>query len=110
MKRLPKKVIFTDPSQLGKLVCDAPQCGHIEPEPCTWGPDLIGKPCPRCGASLLVQADFDRVERMIKAVDLVNRILGPIFGRRHPLPGDQSIAVRMHGDQTDITINPGTPS
>lgn len=40
------------------LKCDAPGCDHRE----LFGEltaDLIGKPCPKCGASLLTQHDFD---------------------------------------------------
>ena len=40
------------------LKCDAPGCDHRELfEELT--ADLIGKPCPKCGASLLTQHDFD---------------------------------------------------
>lgn len=106
MTRPPKKIIWADPSDLGRLHCDAIGCGYVAPTPDPWGPELIGKPCPRCGANLLTRGDYDRTERMIRLVDLINRIFGPIFGRRQPPANAQTIAVRMHGHQADIQINP----
>lgn len=42
----------------GFLKCDAAGCTHREPvEALTQ--DLVGKPCPICGANLLTQEDFD---------------------------------------------------
>lgn len=40
------------------LKCDAEGCDHIEPVEAVTS-DLVGKPCPKCGASLLTQEDWD---------------------------------------------------
>lgn len=103
-----KTIIAYDTSRLGELHCDASGCGFVMPEASPWGADLIGTPCPRCGANLLTPADYNRVERMLRFIDFINRIFGPWFGRTddRPQPGDRTMSVRMHGDQIDISILP----
>lgn len=34
----------------------------------------LNKPCPKCGANLLTQADFDNVQFLIKTTNLINEI------------------------------------
>src|SRR5262245_33274952 len=111
MKR-PKTIIDYDTSKLGQLHCDTPGCGYIMPEPAVWSADLIGAPCPKCGASLLTQSDYDKVQRLMRFIDLINRIFGPLFGRRDigTRPGDREVSVRIHGDQADIKVGPKVPS
>ena len=41
------------------LKCDEKGCVHQEYH-AEIAPEQIGKPCPRCGASLLTQEDFDK--------------------------------------------------
>jgi hypothetical protein len=43
------------------LKCDADGCLHREHVE-EYGPHLIDKPCPICGANLLTQEDFDGYE------------------------------------------------
>jgi len=45
------------------LKCDADWCDYEGNEP-DYGAHLIGKPCPKCGADLLTQGDFDQGEPM----------------------------------------------
>lgn len=33
----------------------------------------IGKPCPKCGESLLTQEDYDSVMKMSQVVDIINK-------------------------------------
>lgn len=48
---------MSDANTGGVLCCDTDGCGHEDPaEKLT--ADLIGKPCPKCGASLLTAEDF----------------------------------------------------
>jgi hypothetical protein len=40
------------------LKCDAEGCDHRE-DVAKITADMVGKPCPKCGANLLTQADWD---------------------------------------------------
>lgn len=109
MKLPRKKIIDYDASNIGELHCDAPGCGYVSPEALPWGEGLIGLPCPKCGANLLTRADYSRTERMMRVVDFLNRIFGPIFGRRDTPPDAASLSIRFHHGETDIKIGrPGS--
>lgn len=79
------------------IKCDAPGCGfrddtveaaHFE----QW----LNKPCPKCGANLLTQADYDLVKLILKVEKFCNRpfigIIGRIllFGRGRRFKGDMN--------------------
>ena len=53
------------------LKCDAHTCNYVEDvEKIT--SDLIGKPCPLCGANLLTKEDYDHwVSRVMPAYELM---------------------------------------
>lgn len=57
----------------GGLKCDAPECDYKD---ATIDPDDYAKwvnaPCPKCGANLLTQADYESAKMLEKVVDLVN--------------------------------------
>lgn len=102
--REPKKIIHYDPSQAGALHCDA--CGYDLPERRAFTADLIGTPCPKCGADMLTRSDYEKTARMFRALDWINRIFGPIFGVRvSDLPKGKmvdTVSVHMHDDTTTI--------
>lgn len=58
------------------LKCDAAGCDFMDPDAV---PDesLIGRPCPKCGASLLTEADLASVRLIQFAVHAVNVEMGP---------------------------------
>lgn len=65
------------------LRCDAPSCGYHQQEPISdkyeeWQ-KWLNKPCPKCGANLLTQADLDAVKNIFAVADKVNSVLGPIL-------------------------------
>ena len=37
----------------------------------------LNKPCPKCEANLLTQADYDNVQKMLSLVDILNGIYAP---------------------------------
>ncbi len=45
---------------IGELRCDVPGCGYQTDYAETWETiaDCIGRPCPKCGASLLTAEDY----------------------------------------------------
>lgn len=101
-----KKILHIDASKMGKLICDAPGCGHVETVAHEFGPHLIGRPCPRCGASLLTRSDFVRAEKLLRFVDRLNRWFGPIFGTENPTKGGHQISIHTHGSKTTIRAEP----
>lgn len=81
-KQKAKKVVIAyDRDQIGRLRCDAPGCGYVTPDTKPFAKEMIGLPCPKCGASLLTERDYNAAERLLSVVDTINMIFGPIFGR-----------------------------
>ena len=53
--------------KIGGLQCDVNGCDYIDTTiNADDYKDLIGTPCPKCGASLLTQADYDAIMEMLK--------------------------------------------
>jgi len=79
------------------LKCDNPSCDYQED-----GVDFenyashIGRPCPKCGWSLLTQEDYDACVRVKRAASALNAVVGItkwmrpshyanlLFGRKDP--------------------------
>lgn len=75
------------------LQCD--DCDYIDE---TIKPDdyenLIGTPCPKCGACLLIQADFDTFQEMLKIEEMLNSIGIPLVAQT----GEQTFKARIKMD------------
>lgn len=57
------------------LRCDNPMCDYSdEAIQLEEYPKYIGHPCPKCGQSLLTQADFDTMMSIVKMTELVNKL------------------------------------
>lgn len=97
-----KKLIHLVGKDLGKLVCDNPVCDHVDP-PQSFGPHLIGKPCPKCGEDLLTVKDYMDVERLISAVNWVNRWFG-WMGTEEP-KGTHPIKMRVHDGKLNVSTD-----
>lgn len=57
------------------LRCDAPGCGYLDPVPELTPEYLmanIGRPCPKCGASLLTKEDAETTLLLQAVVGIVN--------------------------------------
>lgn len=88
------------------LQCDADGCGHHETVP-EISRDLIGKPCPKCGANLLTEADCEAflsdvmpVVEFAKALGLLQPIIGDI--------GPDDIVTSFHHHEATTTVQMGT--
>lgn len=88
----------------GFLKCDAEGCDHLETiEGLT--EDLIGKPCPKCGADLLTREDYEegmKIEvmmKMLKAMGLAVEV--PASG---DMDGLALLTVGTHNGETNIKI------
>ncbi|WP_340265427.1 hypothetical protein [Sphingobium mellinum] len=83
----------------GFLQCDAQGCGHRE-ENDELREDQIGKPCPKCGASLLTREDYDvyvsRIKPMFDMMKALGLLVDPESGEGQP------ISVHYHDGATTI--------
>lgn len=88
--------------QISGIKCDNPKCDFVD-----WSvelkdyPNWLNKPCPKCGANLLTQADYDNVTMIVGLADKMNRAL-PKSNGSDPV----SVAtIRMNGTgKIDIDI------
>jgi hypothetical protein len=55
------------------LKCDTPSCDYFEMMPVVV--ELVGKPCPKCGASLLTQDDYIDYRKMKAGIDATNEVV-----------------------------------
>lgn len=53
------------------LKCDANGCDHVENIDCI-SQDLVGKTCPKCGANLLTQEDYNHYVQLRGLLTLLN--------------------------------------
>ena len=57
----------------GGIKCDNPECDYADTEVRIEDyNDWLNKPCPKCGANLLTQADYNNVQAIILATKWVN--------------------------------------
>ena len=64
------------------LKCDAPGCGYVDERPVLSPANikaLIDTPCPKCGASLLTEADAKAVLLTYKLVGFINFVWFPVM-------------------------------
>ena len=59
----------------GGIKCDNPECDYTDPNVSIeeYG-EWLNKPCPKCSANLLTQADYDNVQAIIAAVSAINKV------------------------------------
>jgi hypothetical protein len=57
------------------LKCDANGCAHIETHPKLTS-EMVGTSCPKCGADLLTQKDFDDFVKFTIPVVNLSRAIG----------------------------------
>ena len=89
------------------LQCDADGCGHREPTP-DYGPHLIGKPCPVCGANLLTQEDFDGYEPYRRVMDALVEAGLATYDEDDSEPGKVEMEIGHHGGKTSVTFGQPT--
>ena len=60
------------------LKCDAPDCDYRDDDiRVEEYESYLGKPCPKCGANLLTEADLAAVKAIMSAVDWLNKVVPP---------------------------------
>lgn len=60
------------------IKCDNPAC-NFRDMTIAFDPDkFLNAPCPKCGASLFTQKDYDSMMRMFKFASFVNMLFKPV--------------------------------
>lgn len=85
------------------LKCDAEGCDHREDvEHIT--DELVGKPCPKCGANLLTQDDWDFYSTVMRpGMDLMESLGLPVRATAET-PPDQKAQFNYHDGEIRITL------
>jgi hypothetical protein len=81
------------------LNCDAPGCGHVE-EVGTITGEMVGMPCPSCGANLLAEEDWQAwqpIQAIMRAAEKMSEKHGEVTGKA-------SLGVSLKGGTTTIKI------
>lgn len=79
------------------LKCDADGCDHRERVE-EYGEHLVGKPCPKCGSSLLTQDDYTESLAIIAAMNFLES-LGVV--KTAPM-GEGDININIHNGELRI--------
>lgn len=66
-------------AQVKGIKCDAVPCDYIDMD-VTFDQyeQYLNKPCPKCGASLLTQADYENVKMLLALAQMANDLLPPM--------------------------------
>ncbi len=78
---------------IGGLKCDAHGCDYRDDDAKFEDYDkYLNAPCPKCGASLLTEADLAAVKAMIAGAEWLNKLVGDV-----PDEGQLRFAIDMDG-------------
>lgn len=85
------------------LTCDAPGCDHQE-DMSALTEDLIGRPCPKCGASLLTREDYEAGIRLYSMMDVLEKA-GMVKAAPVDTTGEKAqVNFHVHAGSLDIKI------
>lgn len=98
-----KRIIFYNRDEAGKLHCD--DCSYDLPENQPFTRDLIGTPCPKCGADMLTERDYEDGARMFRIVDRINAFFAFFgIGRETPRPEWKRNSIQVKSHNGAITL------
>jgi len=87
------------------LKCDADGCTHREGSE-AYTQEMVGKPCPVCGESLLTQSDFDGW--MINVQPILDLMIAEKMVSMGDDPDTAAMSVGLHDGKTSIEIKDAT--
>ncbi len=92
----------------GYLKCDAKGCEHKEAV-ASFDKTLIGKPCPKCGASLLTSEDYEEGKRMKAVIDALYALglARPATEDDEPTKDRLIVSVNPHAESLHIQVKGG---
>lgn len=93
-----RKLIHFAQNDAGRLRCDAVGCGFVEPVALAFTEELIGRPCPLCGANLLTRRDYADTQRLFAFIGWINRWFGWL-GSETPPANAHRVQVRTHNGE-----------
>ena len=65
----------------GGIKCDNPDCDFKDDTVSIENyKDWLNKPCPKCGQNLLTKEDYNTVQQLLSAIDIVNDLPPNLFG------------------------------
>ena len=60
------------------IKCDTPSCDFVDMSVKVEDYHLwLNRPCPKCGANLLTQADYDTLQKQLKRAEMINKLKLP---------------------------------
>jgi len=89
------------------LKCDAPGCDHRENHE-TLDASMVDKPCPKCGANLLTQADYDVWVALLPQFELL-KSLGVLVDAPVGTPPEHAVSFNYHDGRMNISAPLTTP-
>lgn len=87
------------------LKCDAEGCDHKE-SVSEITADLIGKPCPKCGANLLTKDDFESGQNLVEVINAFNKIFGPVDVPEDAAKDALKVSLNPHNGGITIQVKP----
>ncbi|MFK7942092.1 MAG: hypothetical protein AB8B85_04130 [Paracoccaceae bacterium] len=85
------------------MKCDAEGCDHRETVP-EMVPELIGTPCPKCGANLMTQEDFDYFVNTVLPSLNVMKLLGLVRDVTEEDADGPALQVGTHEGEINIQV------
>lgn len=77
-----KKLIH---AEVHGIKCDAKGCGWQDMTvPYSQYAAYLGRPCPKCRANLMTEADYKFARRMVRLTAVINFLFGWAFGTEKP--------------------------
>lgn len=85
------------------LQCDAEGCGHVE-DVAEITAGMVGKPCPKCGASLLTAEDWKFYSERYRPVVNAMLSLGLVTEAEGEVPASDRIRFHYHNGEMRISL------
>jgi len=65
-------------TEISGIKCDDAACDYRDDTAIFEPEKYLNMPCPKCGANLFTQADYDTMKKMLAEYDAINEMVGDI--------------------------------